>query len=45
MIQNFIIPNHLQERYADVYTPEVLIALADLFRFNQEIKELMQKHP
>ncbi|MBK6389511.1 MAG: hypothetical protein KA109_03650 [Saprospiraceae bacterium] len=43
MIQNFIIPNHLQERYADVYTPEVLIALADLFRFNQEIKDLMQK--
>lgn len=36
-----IIRDNLKEEYADVYTPEVLEALADLARFNKDIKDLM----
>ncbi|MDO1445656.1 malate synthase [Rhodocytophaga aerolata] len=38
---NLIIRNNLQQTYSDVYTPEVLSALAALAHFNKDIKEAM----
>ena len=39
----FAIWDNLAQEYADIYTPEVLAALAHMARFNQEQKALMDK--
>ena len=38
---NFIIRDNLAQAYSDVYTPEVLSALASMVPFNKEIKQAM----
>jgi malate synthase len=38
---NFSISKDLVQKYADVYTPEVLSALSSLAHFNNDIKEIM----